>query len=106
MKYTPYIGEHCYIRQRTGNMWVDEVMRPYTVIGVDNNIIVLQEAKCIFNGPRYYDSMPDSIIEDPNGRKRKFRWSERKQRWQETPCDVYPYFAVFGSGYQYAPYLN
>lgn len=107
MKHIPFVGEHLYVRQRTGNMWVDEVHRPYTVKEIlGENRIIIQAAKCNFPEPRYYDTLPTSIEEDTNGRTMMLRWSEKKQRWQESPhYDSYPYFGVFGE-WDYQPYLN
>lgn len=109
--YTPTVGEHCYIRQRTGNYWVDSVKNPYTVISVEPNKIVLQAAECIFVGPRYYDSLPEHITENPYGKTMEFKPSRAKKYkdlWvhHNYSGDTYPYFVVFGDGYQYEPYLD
>ena len=106
MKHIPQIGEHLYIRKSTGNEWIDMIKHPYTVIKIinDNNIII-QEAECIFPTPRYYDTLPTEIVEDKFGTCMKMKWSEKKQKWLESPQDNYPYFAVFGK-WDYQPYLN
>lgn len=102
----PVVGEHLYIRQKTGNMWVDEVKRPYTVSKIiSENKIEIQKAECIFHGAVYYDTLPDEIVEDPNGSTMEMRWNEKNQRWQNGSSKDYPYFCVFGK-YEFQPYLN
>jgi len=110
--FYPEVGEHLYLRQYTGNMWVDEVRRPYTVIGVDtiHNIVTVQECELIFNGPRYYNTIADSIVENPNGRTLELRFADTKKypkRWVEKGRDLadYPLTAVFGR-WEHQPYLN
>lgn len=105
-KYLPKVNDKLYIRQKTDNYWVDSVKRPYTVIEVNDNTVIIQACKLIFNGPAYYDTLPDKIEADPNGKTMKLRWSDKKQRWQESPTrGSYPYIAVFGS-WEFEPYLN
>lgn len=107
MKYVPKVNEELYLRQSTGNPWVDMVKIPYTVIEVskNENYIYVQEARCVFPTPRYYDTLPIAIYPDEDGRIKKLRWNERKGLWVETPADRYPEFAVFGK-YVYQPYLD
>lgn len=104
------VGTKLYLRQRTGNYWVDMVKRPYTVIGVTPTRVTIQEAECVFNGPRYYDSYPDTIRENPNGKVLELKLSKAKKYkglWIHSsyPGDTYPSFAVFGD-WEYEPYLN
>ena len=110
--YYPEVGEHLYLRQRTGNMWVDEVKRPCTVIEVDkaHDIVTIQECELIFNGPRYYDTIADEIKANPNGRTMQLRFADTKkyrEMWVERGRDLadYPYVAVFGR-WEHQPYLN
>ena len=103
--YEPKVGDKLYLRQFTGNYWVDMVKRPYTVCGVQGRTIYVQKCKLIFHGPCYYDTVADEIEADPRGQVVKMRWSEKKQRWQETPADTYPQVAVFGK-WEHQPYLN
>lgn len=105
--HTPKIGEHLYTYTPSGNYWVSMVRNPYTVINISKSgkEITIQAAKPIFFGVRYYDTLPDDIVEDPNGRIKKMRWSEKKHRWQESPAGSYPEVAVFGE-WDYQPYLN
>jgi len=106
MKYMPKVGDALYIHQRTGNYWIDSVHRPYTVVEVKNeNNIVIREERAIFPKERYYNTMPISIEENPAGKLRNFKWSEKKQRWLESPQGDYPYCAVFGV-WEWTPYLN
>lgn len=106
MKYIPKVGEHLYTyRPDTGNYYIGIVKDPWTVLSVRGNECIVQEARCIFYGDRYYDTLADDIVEDPHGRIMKLRWNERKQRWQESPAGSYPKVAVFGE-YAYYPYLD
>ena len=105
MKHIPFVGEHLYLYTPCSNMWVSDVRNPYTVDSVNGNTCIVREARPVFYGTRYYDSMPDHIEDDLNGRKKKLRWSEKKQRWQESPADSYPKVAVFGE-WDFYPYLN
>lgn len=99
------VGTKLYLRQYTGNYWIDMVKDPYTVIEAKGNYLIVQECELVFAGPRYYDTVADYIMENPNGRTVKLRWSEKKMRWQETPAGSYPRVAVFGS-WRHQPYLN
>ena len=105
MKHEPTINEKLYLYTPCSNGWVSMVRNPYTVDSVSGNTCIVREARLIFNGVRYYDTLADDIVDDPNGRKIKLRWSEKKQRWQETPAGSYPRVAVFGS-WDYQPYLD
>ena len=105
MKHIPTVGEKLYIYTPCNNGWISMVRNPYTVDSVRGSTMVIRAARPVFNGPQYYDSLPDDIVDDPDGRKLKFRWSEKKQRWQESPAGSYPRVAVFGS-WDYQPYLN
>lgn len=108
-KYIPTIGEKLYLSQHTGNYWVDSVRNPYTVIDVNDKEVTIQECKLIFNGIRYFDTLPDEILEDPNGEIKKLKWSNAKKHtgwiYKDYPGDNYPEIAHFGM-WDYAPYLN
>jgi len=106
-KHIPFIGEKLYTYTPCSDGWVSMVHNPYTVIAVNEKATecIVQEAGMVFPYPRYFDTLPTRIFEDPNGRTKKFRWSEKKQRWQESPCGSYPEVAVFGR-WDYQPYLN
>lgn len=105
MKHNPTVGEHLYIYTPCNDYWVESVRKPFTVHEVRGNVITIREAEAVFTGPRYFDTLPDYITDNPNGRLLKFRWSEKKQRWQESPARSYPRVAVFGK-WDYQPYLN
>lgn len=47
----------------------------------------------------------EEVEDDPNGKRKNFRWSEKKQRWQESPAGSYPEVAVFGQ-WDFFPYLD
>lgn len=103
--YTPTIGEHLYTYEPSSLYYVRKVRDPWTVIAVKGNTCTIQEAECIFPAPRYFNTLPLDIVENPNGRTLKLRWNEKKQRWQESPAGSYPRVAVFGE-YDYFPYLD
>ena len=105
MKHTPTVGEHLYTYTPCSNYWVSMCRQPYTVVAVKGNVITIQEARCIFYGARYFNTLADDIVEDKQGRTMQMRWSEKKQRWQQTPCGSYPKVAVFGK-WDYQPYLD
>ena len=105
MKHIPVVGEHLYTYTPCSDMWVSDVRNPYTVESVRGNVCTIRAARPVFNGPRYYDTLADDIVDDPNGRRMTMRWSEKKQRWQESPAGSYPQVAVFGA-WDFQPYLN
>ena len=105
MKHEPKIGEHLYIYQPCNMYYVNAVRNPYTVHAVKGNTITIRAARPVFCGLRYYDTMPDRIEDDPNGALLTFKWSEKKQRWQESPAGSYPRVAVFGK-WDFFPYLD
>ena len=106
MKHIPIVGEHLYIYTPSTRYMVEMVRDPYTVDSVSANTCTVREARLIFNGPRYFNTLADDIVDDPDGRKIKLRWSEKNQRWEETPkrygCT---HVAVFGR-WDYQPYLD
>ena len=105
MKHIPTVGEHLYLYTPCNSYYVAAVRDPYTVDSVNGNVCVVREAMPVFYGTRYYDTLPDKIVDDPNGRTMKLRWSEKKQRWQESPAGGYPRVAVFGE-WDFYPYLD
>lgn len=105
MKYEPKIGDKLYTYSPSTGYWCSMVRDPWTVVEVKGNTCTVQACKLLFRGPRYYNSLPYAICEDPEGKLLKLRWSEKKQRWQESPATSYPRVAVFG-GWDYQPYLN
>ena len=108
-KHIPFVGEHLYTYTPSSSYWCSMVHTPWTVESVKGNTCVVREAELIFYGTRYYDTLPDAIVDsDPNSRNVRrltLRWSEKKQRWQESPCGSYPRVAVFGR-WDYQPYLD
>lgn len=105
MKYVPKVGDRLYTYTPCNSYYVNAVKKPWTVIEVRGNVCIVQAAECIFEPPVYYDTLPVSIVADPSGRTMKLRWSEKYQRWQESPNQGYPRVAVFGE-YEYYPYLD
>ena len=104
-RHEPHVGEHLFTWTPCNSFYVAAVRRPWTVESVNKNYCVVRSAKPVFTGPQYYDSMPDHIEEDPQGKLMKLRWNEKKKRWQESPADSYPQVAVFGE-WDYYPYLD
>ena len=105
-KVIPEVGTKLYLSQRTGDYWVDMVKRPYTVVGYRGGKLLIQEAKCNFPNPCYYDTLPISIEEDREGEILELRWAPKKGRWQIDKYHTgYPEIAFFGR-WQFQPYLN
>ena len=105
-KFYPEVGTKLYLSQRTGDYYVDMVKIPYTVIGTVSGKLLVQECQLIFNGPRYYDTLPDEIKEDPNGKVLALSWAPKKGCWQiDKHKTGYPSIAFF-NGWKYEPYLN
>lgn len=105
-KVFPEIGTHLYLHQQTGNCWVDDVRRPYTVVAVDKNHVTIQKAKCIFKGKVYYNTLPDEIVEDKEGETLILNWAPKRGKWQiDLYKTGYPEYAEMGC-YDFQPYLN
>ena len=104
-KHIPTVGEHLYTYTPCSDYWVSSVRNPYTVASVNGNTCTIRAARPVFYGVRYYDTLPDEIVDNPDGKLKTLRWSEKKQRWQESPAGSYPEVAVFGE-WDFAPYLN
>lgn len=106
-KYIPKVGEKLYLRQHTGDDYADMVKEPYTVIKVTKSAVYIQSAKCIFEWPRRYDSLPIRIEEDLEGHIIKLNYAPKKNKWQIKAYsnDTYPRYAYFGT-WAYFPYLN
>lgn len=103
-KFYPEIGDKLYLQQMpSGNYYADIVKQPYTVILVEDKQIIVQRAKLIFDGPRYYDSYPRDIQPDPNGSKEALRWSVKNDAW--ITDNGYPWIAHFGE-YDFVPYMD
>lgn len=101
----PEIGMPLYT-YKDCNLWtVSMVHNPYTVIAKKGKRIVIQEARLIFNGVRYFNTLPDRIEADPNGKTKTLRYDSKKNRWVVTPKEYSAEVAVFGR-YDYQPYLD
>lgn len=105
MKHEPKVGEHLYTYTPSTYYYVQLCKDPWTVIDVKGNTCTVQEAGMVFNGPRYYNTLPDGYYEDPNGRTMKLRYNAKKDRWEETPRQTCTKVAVFGE-WRYQPYLD
>ena len=73
MKHIPEVGEHLYTYTPCNDFWVSSVRTPYTVESVRGNTCIIREARPVFYGLRYYDTLPDEIVEDKNGRIKTLR---------------------------------
>lgn len=125
MKTFPKVGDKLYLRQFTGNYWVDMVRHPYTVVSVSKSKVIVQE--CLLHFPifkydpntmdeyykqfdgketRFYDTLPESIEHDPNGHLEELSWHSKRNMWGTKGKDSdYPDYAVFGN-WDFQPYLN
>lgn len=119
-----YVGMPLFLKQITGNYWVDMVKHPYTVIDITSTTVVVQEAKCIFpvfhykdsmseyykilDGIRvqFYDTLAESIEPDPYGQIKVLTYHKKRNLFGTKGPDAnYPQYAFFGK-YEYQPYLN
>lgn len=125
MKQLPKVGDQGYLRQFTGNYYVDLVKRPVTVIAVDGNKVIVQDAKliapvyhCVGNpyldrpdleGQRvfFYNTVAESIEPNPNGRTKVLNYHKKRDLFgTEGPDSSYPEYLILDEGYQHFPYLN
>ena len=123
-KTLPKIGDKLYLRQFTSSYYVNIVKRPYTVIGVTPTKVLVQECKliapvyhCVGNpyldrpeleGQRvfFYDTVAESIEEDPEGRIQELTWHAKRGLWGTKGRDEdYPQYAIFGK-WEHQPYLD
>lgn len=100
------VGDHLYLYTDC-NLWTIRMCHdPYTVIGIKGNRITIQEARLVFNGPRYFDTLPDAIVPNPLGELKMLRYDKKGNRWVVTPKNGSDHkVAVFGR-YDYQPYLD
>ena len=109
METKHYIGEKLSLR-RGGNVgyYVGICRDPYTIIDIKpNGNLVIQECELIFNGPRYYNTLPDEIRENPNGSTKTLYLSRSKKfsgKYVDSSGD-YPLVADFGY-WEYIPYMD
>ncbi len=118
------VGDKLYLRQFTGDSFVDMVKRPYTVVKVTKGRVKVQSCKFIWpeyhccgdpytdcpdlEGKRvqFYNSLPEIIEEDLNGELVDLTWHSKKGMWGTKGRDrEYPEYAIFGK-WEYMPYLN
>ena len=123
-KYLPKVGDKLYLCQFTGDCYVDEVKRPYTVIEVTSKVVRIQSCKLIapvyhctgnpymdrpdLEGQRvfFFDTVAESIEEDKNGFIEELTWHGHKGMWGTKGRDSdYPAYAVFGQ-WKHQPYLD
>lgn len=100
------IGTKLFLSQRTGDMCIDMIKTPYTVIGIEKGKLIIQSAKCNFPEECYFDTLPLSIEEDKDGEIIELTWHAKREKWGTKGRDSdYPYYAYFGE-WKYSPYLN
>lgn len=118
------VGDKLYLRQFTGNSYVDMVKYPYTVIGVTPSKVTVQACKltapvyhCVGNpyldrpdleGQRvfFYDTVAEKIEADPNGAIEELTWHAKRGMWgTKGPDSNYPQYAIFGE-WKHFPYLD
>ncbi len=86
MKHNPSVGEKLYLYQPCNMYYVQAVRDPFTVESVKGNTIVIRAAKPLFPRPRYYNTMPYDIVDDPNGERITMKWSEKKTEMAGIAC--------------------
>lgn len=111
-KVYPKVGDGLYLSQRGKSYGlITSVKRPYTVISVSDNEIIIQEDKCIFDpNDNYFDSMPIRIEPCSEGKKVVLHWSDTIHggcwwAYKDSTGKDYPMVAFF-NGRQYFPYLD
>ena len=106
MKTYPKVGDKLYLRQFTGDSFVDQVKEAYTVIRVDKSKVFVQSCKYEWPEPHYYDTYPTKILEDKEGLIKELTWHPKREKWGTIGRESdYPEYAIFGE-WRYAPYLN
>lgn len=98
--HVPVVGEKLFIMSACGTE------TPYTVEAVNEKgtRCVVREARCYFPYPRYFDTLPTFIDDDPNGAK-KTLFLAKSGYWKEAKAGRYAGMAFFGK-YAYQPYLD
>lgn len=123
-KIIPNVGEKCYLRQFTGNYYVDMVKYPYTVIESSASKIKVQSCELIapvyhcqgnpmmdrpdLEGQRvfFYDTVAETILPDLDGEIIELTWHAKKGMWGTKGRDSdYPRYAIFGE-WKHQPYLD
>lgn len=123
-KTFPKVGDHLYLRQFTGNSYIDMVKDPYTVIEVTPSKVKVQACKliapiyhCVGNphldradleGQRvfFYDTIAEKIEENPHGNIETLTWHRYKGLWATTGAHAsYPLYAIIGE-WKHFPYLD
>ena len=123
-KTLPKVGDKLYLRQFTGNYYVDMVKRPYTVVEVSPSKVVVQECGMIppvyhccgnpnldrpdLEGQRvwFYDTVAETIYPNPSGRTKELTWHGHRGMWGTPGSDRdYPQYAIFGE-WKHQPYLD
>lgn len=121
----PKVGDRGYLAQITHNSWVDGVKRPVEVIEVTKTTITVRHAKEIWpvyhctGNPmldrpdlegqrvRFYDTLAEDIIPDPEGKTEVLTWHGRKKLFGTKGNDSdYPEYFFNSGKFEYAPYLN
>ena len=97
-KTYPEVGTPLYLAN-----WYCSTKDPYTVIAVESGRVIVQAARCIFYGRRYFNTLADDIVADPNGRVISLNYAPKRGEWKES--GKYGRTAVFGR-YAYEPYLD
>lgn len=75
---------------------------PWTVVGKGKGgKLIVQRAKLIFHGVRYFNTVADEIIADPEGEIRELTWRTKNGCWHDGDYDR----AYFGK-YEHEPYTD
>jgi len=97
-KHTPVIGEKVTLVHYCGSA------TPYTVSWVNEKgtKCIIRECALFFESPRYFDSYPDCILDDVDGRQ-KILYLNKRGSWSVSK-DKYSY-PSFGK-WRYEPYTD
>ena len=124
-KSYPKVGDRGYLRQFTGDGWVDMCKYPVEVVSVSTGKVAVRHAKLVFpvfrydpatmsdyyrqfdgKRVRFYDTKAEGIEPDPDGRVQELTWHPKRGLWGTEGKDAdYPEYLVLGK-FEFQPYLN
>lgn len=107
-----HVGSELYLKQEGRSYGsVAEVKTPYTVLSINPNSILIQEALCVFDPQHnHYNDMPIRIEANPKGKIVELHYSDKISggcwwAYKDSTGRDYPLVAHFGS-YAYYPYMD
>lgn len=101
-KWFPEAGDKVTVHH-----YISGTCSPHTVSRVEGGKVVIRACGMRFDGPRYFDTLPDEIYDDPKGSESTLTWSPKRKNWilSSWKGDRYPGVAEFGV-WKYEPYLD